>query len=133
MDFCIWPSRVVIRLGLIPSRGGVGGKERTLTLPIGVWGSEPRWVLLLSTPASLLLSPRRKIGKVYGTETYAALVGAPGQATVYVFEYDATTGAWEETQVRGVSFLQEGNTVFGRGTFRYVKAPRYMSFSEFRY
>lgn len=42
-----------------------------------------------------------QINKVYGREMYTALVGAPGQAKVYVFEYNATTGAWDEAQVSG--------------------------------
>lgn len=40
-----------------------------------------------------------QINKVYGREMYTALVGAPGQAVVYVFEYNTVTGDWEETQV----------------------------------
>lgn len=31
---------------------------------------------------------------------YTALVGAPGQAVVYVFEYNIATGEWDEAQVR---------------------------------
>lgn len=43
---CIWPSRVVMRLELIPPRGGVWEKGRMLPVKIfwhgdiGVWGSE---------------------------------------------------------------------------------------------
>ena len=31
---------------------------------------------------------------------YTALVGAPGQAVVYVFEYNTDTEEWGEAQVR---------------------------------
>lgn len=30
---------------------------------------------------------------------YTALVGAPGQAVVYVFEHNIDTGQWDQTQV----------------------------------
>lgn len=46
-----------------------------------------------------------QINKVYGREAYTALVGAPGQAKVYVFEYNATTGAWDEAQVQHIQSL----------------------------
>lgn len=42
---------------------------------------------------------------MYGREAYTALVGAPGQAKVYVFEYNATTGAWDEAQVQDIQSL----------------------------
>lgn len=42
----------------------------------------------------------KQISKVYGREMYTALVGAPGQAVVYVFEYNVDTGEWDEVQVR---------------------------------
>lgn len=42
----------------------------------------------------------RQIDQVYGREQYTALVGAPGQAAVYVFDYNATEGLWEEIQVQ---------------------------------
>ena len=41
-----------------------------------------------------------KVDKVYGQESYTALVGAPGQAAVYVFEYSTILKEWKETQVR---------------------------------
>ncbi len=41
-----------------------------------------------------------KIDKVYGREMYTALVGAPGQAMVYVFEYDVSTQEWNQAEVR---------------------------------
>lgn len=60
--------------------------------------------ILNFSPLILMLSvfsiPAEQINKVYGREMYTALVGAPGQATVYVFEYNADTGEWEEVQVR---------------------------------
>lgn len=40
-----------------------------------------------------------QIDKVYGREAVTALVGAPGQAKVYVFEYNAITTTWNQTQV----------------------------------
>lgn len=57
--------------------------------------------LLLFTPYVFAHVPHRsgQINKVYGREMYTALVGSPGQAVVYVFEYNADTEEWDEVQV----------------------------------
>ncbi|CAM9763265.1 unnamed protein product [Pylaiella littoralis] len=72
-----------------------------------------------------------QINKVYGREMYTALVGAPGQAKVYVFEYNATTGAWDEAQqtlmAEGVDLPNDGfggkNTLSLDGDVAAVGAP----------
>ena len=43
---------------------------------------------------------------MYGREKYTALVGAPGQAVVYVFEYDESTEEWNQAQVRNHNHSQ---------------------------
>ncbi|CAM9122390.1 unnamed protein product, partial [Hapterophycus canaliculatus] len=54
-----------------------------------------------------------QINKVYGREMYTALVGAPGQAVVYVFEYNISSGAWDEQETLAVAGVNLPNHGFG--------------------
>eukprot|EP00752_Nemacystus_decipiens_P003960 g3626.t1 len=86
------------------------GSAYIFRLEYGVWHQEAQ-LLPGNVAADAHFGQAVQINKVYGRDMYTALVGAPGQAVVYVFEYNADTGEWDETQTliaEGVNLPNDG-------------------------
>ncbi|CAM9635564.1 unnamed protein product, partial [Choristocarpus tenellus] len=84
------------------------GSAYIFRLEYGAWEQE---AVLVPSMVSRGAHFGQAIDKVYGQAKYTALVGAPGQAAVYAFEYDADSGEWNETQilsVDGVNLPEDG-------------------------
>ncbi|CAM9772123.1 unnamed protein product, partial [Laminaria digitata] len=86
------------------------GSAYVFRLEYGAWHEEAQ---LLPGSVSRGAHFGQAIDKVKGRETYTALVGAPGQALVYVFEYNATTGGWDEIQTLAADGVNLPNHGFG--------------------
>ncbi|CAM9590131.1 unnamed protein product, partial [Discosporangium mesarthrocarpum] len=78
------------------------GSAYVFRLEYGAWEQEAHLVPSVVSDGAHF-GQAVQIDKVYGRDHHTALVGAPGQASVYVFEYDNETGTWNETQARNTS------------------------------
>ncbi|CAM9102436.1 unnamed protein product [Scytosiphon promiscuus] len=88
------------------------GSAYIFRLEYGAWQQEAQ-LLPGSIAKGAHFGQAVQIDKVYGREMFTALVGAPGQALVYSFEYNTSSGAWDETETLTAAGVNLPNHAFG--------------------